>query len=353
MADFLGLDIGKFQDQIMIFLETYYNLLKKKEDEPLFSIKKEGGIKWKEQIIQLLEYYYSEGNKKWIKARMESAKEYLEEATKKKRLNIEFYMILDIAELLFEIYFDIKYRENRKKSCEHIKKRIVRCIHRELIELRNELSHNENPPYEFILRFYEDQYYIIKYMKPKDTKIQLSDYITKEIKMNIHLYLEKNLKNKKSFELDPKQEEFLKFEESNKINEEIMNNKYSNKNFTITNEINKEIESMFKMEPFKLPKYTFNNQSNQNIEEQKNKINDTSISVNNISSANNDSDEDEIYEKSNENASYSSFDFSVASSLSSSGRNSINESSQVPGNIKQSLEESKTIISEYDHQKDI
>ena len=228
MADFLGLDIGKFQDQIMIFLETYYNLLKKKEDEPLFSIKKEGGMKWKEQIIQLLEYYYNEGNKKWIKARMESAKEYLEEATKKKRLNIEFYMILDIAELLFEIYFDIKYRENRKKSCEHIKKRIVRCIHRELIELRNELSHNENPPYEFILRFYEDQYYIIKYMKPKDTKIQLSDYITKEIKMNIHLYLEKNLKNKKSFELDPKQEEFLIFEESNKINEEIMNNKYSN-----------------------------------------------------------------------------------------------------------------------------
>ena len=46
-----------------------------------------------------------------------------------------------------------------------------------------------------------------------------------------------------------------------------MNNKYSNKNFTITNEIENEIESMFKLEPFKLPKYTFNNQSNQNIEE--------------------------------------------------------------------------------------
>ena len=123
MADFLGFDLGRFQDQMMNFIEIYFNSLKNEKDEPLASIKKEGGIKWKDQITNLLENYIVEHNQTWIKSRKESMKEYLDEATKKNKVNIEFYMIMDIAELLYELYFDKKSRKHRKKSSEHILKK--------------------------------------------------------------------------------------------------------------------------------------------------------------------------------------------------------------------------------------
>lgn len=345
MADFLSIDLNRFEDQMLNFIEIYYNIIKKEEDEPLISIKKEGGIKWKNQIIKLLENYYQEVSQKWIKSRMEAIKDYMEEATKKKKLNIEFYMIMDISEVLFEIYFDKKKPKNQKKSSEHIKKRIAKCIYRELIELRNELSHNENPPYEYILRFYEDQYYLIKFMKPENVKVQLSDYIIKEIKMNIHLYLEKNLKNNKSFELNPIQEEFLKFEELNEINEENLNNKYLNKNLTITNETKNEIESMFKFEPFKLPKFNFINQSN---EEQKSLVQNSVISISNSSIM-----KDEYFEINNDSDVSGDLFSDFSDSSASSERNSVIENTQVGGNIKEKTNESKRNISEIDRQENI
>ena len=171
-------------------------------------------------------------------------------------------MIMDIAETLFEAYFEKRYRKYQKKTSEHIKKHMARCIYKELIELRNELSHNENPPYEYILRFYEDQYYLIKFMKPNNAKIQLSDYITKDIKLNIHICLEKNIENNKSFELNPLQEELIIYEESIKIkDEEYKKKKQLNKQITITKESKDMIKSMFESVPHKLPKYNFNNQS--------------------------------------------------------------------------------------------
>lgn len=345
MADFLSIDLNRFEDQMLNFIEIYYNIIKKEGDEPLISIKKEGGIKWKNQIIKLLENYYQEVSQKWIKSRMEAIKDYMEEATKKKKLNIEFYMIMDISEVLFEIYFDKKKPKNQKKSSEHIKKRIAKCIYRELIELRNELSHNENPPYEYILRFYEDQYYLIKFMKPENVKVQLSDYIIKEIKMNIHLYLEKNLKNNKSFELNPIQEEFLKFEELNEINEENLNNKYLNKNLTITNETKNEIESMFKFEPFKLPKFNFINQSN---EEQKSLVQNSVISISNSSIM-----KDEYFEINNDSDVSGDLFSDFSDSSASSERNSVIENTQVGGNIKEKTNESKRNISEIDRQENI
>ena len=345
MVDFLSIDLNRFEDQMLNFIEIYYNIIKKEEDEPLISIKKEGGIKWKNQIIKLLENYYQEVSQKWIKSRMEAIKDYMEEATKKKKLNIEFYMIMDISEVLFEIYFDKKKPKNQKKSSEHIKKRIAKCIYRELIELRNELSHNENPPYEYILRFYEDQYYLIKFMKPENVKVQLSDYIIKEIKMNIHLYLEKNLKNNKSFELNPIQEEFLKFEELNEINEENLNNKYLNKNLTITNETKNEIESMFKFEPFKLPKFNFINQSN---EEQKSLVQNSVISISNSSIM-----KDEYFEINNDSDVSGDLFSDFSDSSASSERNSVIENTQVGGNIKEKTNESKRNISEIDRQENI
>ena len=35
MVDFLALDLNKFENQMLIFIETYYNLLKEDKDEPL------------------------------------------------------------------------------------------------------------------------------------------------------------------------------------------------------------------------------------------------------------------------------------------------------------------------------
>jgi hypothetical protein len=66
MADFLALDLNKFENQIFDFIEIYYNLLKKEKDKSLTSIKENGGIEWREQIVNLLEEYYKDDNQKWL-----------------------------------------------------------------------------------------------------------------------------------------------------------------------------------------------------------------------------------------------------------------------------------------------
>ena len=326
MADFLALDLNKFQNQMVKFIEIYYNLLKEEKDEPLTSLK-EDSIKWKNQIIKLLEDKYPENSPKGLKSRKESIKEYLNEATKKNKINMEFYMILDIVEFLYETYFDKKIKKIEKKSNEHIMKHMARCIYRELIELRNKLGHDENPSYEYILRFYEDQYYLIKFMKPANAKVDLSDYIIKDIKINIHLYLSKNFHNENSFELEPLKEEFIKFEELNKIVDYR-----ANKNIIINNNA-KDIESLFEFTPLKLKKYEFSEFNKQIDANQNNNINsNTSINKN-------DNDEEkEIYGQNDDtdNNSRNSISGYLGSNISasSSERYSINENDSEIGNIK-------------------
>ena len=333
MVDFLALDLSKFEEQIIQFIEIYYNYLKKEEDKPLSPLRKDGGLKWKEQIVDLLKIKIKENSREGFKARKEAVEKYLEEATKKNKVNFEFYMIMDIAELLYEIYFDNKNKNLNKnynrgikiKSSEHIKKHISRNICKEIVHLRNELSHDENPPLEYILRFYEDQYYIIKFMKPSETTVQLSDYITKEIKINIHIYLEKNLNYLKSFELNPIQEEFINFENRNNRT----NDAYKNTNFSIHNKTRDAIKSMFEFTPFKLPKYEFNFKK-----EEESIIKDDKKHEN--SEDKNDSDEDEknIYDRSVGHSSRNTFS-DIGSCSSSSEVASINESTTKPGNIKE------------------
>ena len=105
MADFLSLDLNKFENQMLIFIEIYYNFLKSNLDQPLYSNKKqEIGIKWKDQIKNILDKYHNDNNPKFLN-RVKSIKDYLDKATYKDKINLEFYMVLDIAEILYETYF--------------------------------------------------------------------------------------------------------------------------------------------------------------------------------------------------------------------------------------------------------
>ena len=326
MADSLALDLNKFEDQMDKFIEIYYNLLKKGGDEPLVSLKNDA-IKWKEQIIKLLDDIYTEDSPKSLKIRKKQIKEDLNEAIKKKHLNIEFYLILEIAEFLYETYFDKIIKKNQKKSNEYIQKNMARCIYKELIELRNKLSHDENPSYEYILRFYEDQYFLIKFMKPVNAKFELSDYIIKEIKINIHLYLLHNLYNGNSFELNPLKEELINFE--------LLNKKLDNKvynNHIINKQTEKAIQSLFTFTPLKLTKYEFNTieLNENNINNNKNKEKNDDDDNDEKSEDNEEKEDKEIYEQSISRNSLTNF-----SNLSSSSErsSSINENTEF-GNIK-------------------
>ena len=332
MVDFLALDLSKFEEQIIQFIEIYYNYLKKEEDKPLSPLRKDGGFKWKEQIVDLLKIKIKENSREGFKARKETVEKYLEEATKKNKVNFEFYMIMDIAELLYEIYFDNKNKNLNKnynrgikiKSSEHIKKHMSRNICKEIAHLRNALSHDENPPLEYILRFYEDQYYIIKFMKPSEETVKLNDYVTKEIKINIHIYLEKNLNYLKSFELNPIQEEFINFENRNNRT----NDAYKNTNFSIHNKTRDAIKSMFESTPFKLTNYNFNLKK-----KEESMINDKKHENSDDKSDNEDEDNN-IYNRSVGHSSRNTISDLQGSFSSSSERASINESTSKPGNIK-------------------
>ena len=326
MADFLSLDFNKFENQILMFIEIYYNNLKSNEDEPLYSNKKqEIGIKWRDQIKYILDKYHNDSNPKLLN-RVKSIKEYLDMPVYKGKINLEFYMILDIAEILYETYFIEKSKKNKKKQEDYIINNMVRCIYRELIELRNRLSHDENPSIENILRFYEDQYYLIKYMKPENLKCELSDYITKDIKNNIHIYLSKLLdNNEKVFELEPMKNKNICNEELNKINDDsIINNKIKKEE---KEEKEKAIKTMFECTPFKLSKYSFSDSNEENESKEKNDIENSRIINEKI-------EEEEIY-----GTSLNSSHNSISSSHISSGRSSLNENTE-SGNIKDRNEES-------------
>lgn len=317
MADYLGIDLNKFEGQMMNFIEVYYNILKEEKEKPLSSFNEKNGKIWNEQIINLLKIKIKEKNRGGYINAIEVTKKLLEDAEKNGKVHLEFFIIMNLVETLFEIYFNIK-NPNKKKSSEHIKKNMARCICREIIELRNELSHNENPPSEYILRFYEDQYYLIKFMRPDNPQIELSNYTIKDIKTNIHTNLSINLNNENSFELFPLKEEFINFEKANNIN----NNQ--SKNIIINIDRKEAIKSLFTFTPFKLPKYNF---STQNDEEEKSIIN------NNKSNEKEDEEEKEVYEPSLDNVSRNSL--SAFSDSKSSERSSFNENNIDLTNIKE------------------
>ena len=165
-------------------------------------------------------------------------------------------------------------------------------------------------------------------MKPENLKYELIDYVIKDIKNNIHIYISKILdNNKKVFELEPlKNKSICKEELSSKIDDDFLINDNDKK------EKEKAIKTLFECTPFKLSKYSF---SESNKEEKK--------EIENSSIINEKKEEIEVYE-----ASLNSSHNSISSSHISSERSSLNENYE-SGNIKENeslMEISKTNILE-------
>ena len=346
MVDFIASDINKFEEQMINYIEAYYNILKEKEDTNLSNIKI-GSKDWCDKIILLLNKYFDNNeNKKLNNSRKEGIVNYLKRMKEKKKPKIEFYMILNVAHILYEIYYTFKRKKKNERS-DRIKYNRTSYIYKELIDLRNELGHIQNGfPLEDILRLYEDFYYLIKFMKPEaNTKVKKDEQFYKEIKENIHIYLEKNLNYDKSFELNELYDEFKKFEfENQKI--DITPNKIMNiDEKLLKNDTEKAIQSIFEFPPKKLPIYDFKKAENFDINENKN-------NKENIDIKDEDEKEEEKNEKEKSIDSFSNDSISEGFSYSSSNseRNSIND---MEGNIKKSDDNTTFADSKIDIQKDI
>ena len=346
MVDFIASDINKFEEQMINYIEAYYNILKEKDDIDLSNLKI-GSKDWCDKIILLFDKYFDNNeNKKLNNSRKEGIVNYLKRMKEKKKPKIEFYMILNVAHILYEIYYTFKRKKKNERS-DRIKYNRTSYIYKELIDLRNELGHIQNGfPLEDILRLYEDFYYLIKFMKPEaNIKVKKDEQFYKEIKENIHIYLEKNLNYDKSFELNELYDEFKKFEfESQKI--DITPHKIMNiDEKLLKNDTEKAIQSIFEIPPKKLPVYDFKKAENFDINE--NKSNKENIDI---------KDEDEKEEEKNEKEksidSFSNDSISEGFSYSSSNseRNSIND---MEGNIKKSDDNTTFADSKIDIQKDI
>ena len=166
----------------------------------------------------------------------------------------------------------------------------------------------------------------------------------KEIKENIHIYLDKNINYDKSFELNELYEEFKKFEfENQKI--DITPHKIMNiDEKLLKHDTEKAIKSIFEFPPKKLPVYDFKKTKNfEIIENKKNKEN--------FDNKDKDEKEKEKNEKEKSIDSFSNDSISEAFSYSSSNseRNSVND---MEGNIKKS-DDNTTFVDSKIVQKDI
>lgn len=346
MVDFIASDINKFEEQMINYIEAYYNILKEKDDTNLSNLKI-GSKDWCNKIIFLLDKYFDNNdNIKLNNSRKEGIVNYLKRMKEKKKPKIEFYMILNVAHILYEINYTFKRKKKNERS-DRIKYNRTSYIYKELNDLRNELGHIQSGfPLEDILRLYEDFYYLIKFMKPEaNTKVKKDEQFYKEIKENIHIYLEKNLNYDKSFELNELYDEFKKFEfENQKI--VITPNKIMNiDEKLLKNDTEKAIQSIFEFPPKKLPIYDFKKAENFDINENKN-------NKENIDIKDEDEKEEEKNEKEKSIDSFSNDSISEGFSYSSSNseRNSIND---MEGNIKKSDDNTTFADSKIDIQKDI
>ena len=344
MVDFIAIDINKFENQMINFIEAYYYILKRDNESNINDFKYKTK-NWYEKLIDLINSYNKDENKKGFKLRIEQIVKYLKEMGKNEK-KLDFYMIINITHLLYEMHYN-NQKNNKNERSLPLKYKMAKNIYKELICLRNELSHYQKgiPPLEYILRLYEDFYYLIKFMKPKDTdfKVKMDDQFLKEIKTNIHIYLEKNLEYDKSFELNDLIEEFKKFELENnilpfkKIKVDEKSFKEDTKSF---------IKSLFEFTPIKLPEINFNKEENIDIN---NKEKQNILDKKSNDKINEEQEEKNIYEGSLDNSSDDSRSISENFSLSS-GRSSINDRE---GNAKQSDQTNNTITdSKYDIQND-
>lgn len=291
-------DLKNFEDQLLTFIEIYYNELNKENKELLISIKNWDEPIWRNKLKLYLENYKE---KMKPKDNEKTAKEKLLENSKinnnsseikynnnhfiriekllehfankdKKKGKLEFNNKVDLSELLYEIHYIKINGKFHTKTSGQINFNMLRSLYKELIQIvkiiNSKYKENINTPFEFLLRLYEDQYYFIKYINPDFENIKLNDYATKELKMKILIYLNKNLNSENSFELNPLKEEFISFYENN--NNDII----KNSDFFIYNDNKKKdaISSMFEFAPFKLSNFDLkDDKNNESKEEEKRK----------------------------------------------------------------------------------
>ena len=345
MVDFIAIDLNKFENQMINFIEAYYYILKKENSQNKNEFKYRTKD-WYEKLIDLIYYYKNKisENKKGFNLRIEQIIEYLKEMGKKEK-KLEFNMIINITHLLYEMHYN-NQKNNKNDRSIHLKYKMAKNIYKELICLRNELSHYQKgiPPLEYILRLYEDFYYLIKFMKPKDSdfKVKIDEQFLKEIKVNIHVYLEKNLEYDKSFELNDLIEEFKKFELENNL---LPYKKLKLDDESLKKDTKNIIKSIFEFPPLKLPEFNFKKEENIDINNNEPKI---IIDKNINDKINEEQEEKDVYEISLDNSSNNSI--SSGNFSSNSERSSIND---IEGNIKKTDETNNTITdSKYDIQND-
>lgn len=265
-------DLKKYEKQLLVFIEIYFNELNKDYKDNLICTQNNSSTNWKNEIKIYLEKnkekfeqsYHNHFNK-----RIEKIVEKIEENKKNDNEN-EFIFVLDIAEILYDIHYVEINGDFKKKSSNKIKHNMVKHTYKELIQMvrliYSKYKDKKNVPLEILLRFYENQFYLIKHMKPTFKDITLNNYIEKQLKIRILMYMNQNLNSINSFELNPLKEEFIKYDEENNIDKKI------NNDFYIKNKTKDVIKSMFEFTPFKLSDYNFDKQINDEDKKDENEL---------------------------------------------------------------------------------
>ena len=255
-------DLKKYEEQLLVFIEIYFNELNKDNKDDLIFTQNNSNINWKNKIKIYLEKSkekFEQKDHKHFNKRIERIVEKIEENKKNDSEN-EFIIILDIAELLYDIHYIEINGDIKKKSSNKIKHNMVKQTYKELIQMvrfiYSKYKDKKSVPLEILLRFYENQFYLIKHMKPAFKDIELNNYIEKQLKIRILMYINQNLNSINSFELNPLKEEFIKYDEENNFDKKI------NNEFYIKNKTKDVTKSMFEFTPFKLSDYNFDKQTN-------------------------------------------------------------------------------------------
>ena len=286
-------DLKKYEEQLLVFIEIYFNELNKDNKDDLIFTQNNSNINWKNKIKIYLEKSkekFEQKDHKHFNKRIERIVEKIEDNKKNDSEN-EFIIILDIAELLYDIHYIEINGDIKKKSSNKIKHNMVKHTYKELIQMvrfiYSKYKDKKSVPLEILLRFYENQFYLIKNMKPAFKDITLNNYIEKQLKIRILMYMNQNLNSINSFELNPLKEEFIKYDEENNFDKKI------NNDFYITNKTKDVIKSMFEFTPFKLSDYNFDKQTND-----EDKKDEKELKNNEDKKYNNDNSFDEDFEES-------------------------------------------------------
>lgn len=185
MTEFLLKDFKSFEDQLITYIQTYYNLL----TEDVIDLKTTEGKN------ALTNYIINNTTpSQYIKAFLEKQK-------------FEFNTHIAIVQLLFEKYqSELKQIQNdsiKKKQClESIFSiQMTKVIYKEIINYRNYLAHEHYISDEHIQRIYEDEYFYLHYINLPIMRNILSEYSIKQLKLNIKNILAVNLTKDQSFSL--------------------------------------------------------------------------------------------------------------------------------------------------------